>query len=363
MTLGIHAKETDNVGTLDMVFLSFVFKKLHFVFCFLLIWYVVFKIYDHIKSFKTSIQVPECKKCSKTIVPYIKNVENACGPNINLVVLVLNHVDNYLPRSMIRETWGNQKDQLKFNTKVIFFVGKTDYMIRVNQEHKDFNDIVQIDLHEDYRKLSIKTTLAFGWMKTYCPNVKYILKTDDDVFINLKKLIDTTRRYNLNNVIGGHCFGYEFPDRNNRSKWYVSYEEYVGKKYPPYCSGGGYLMQTQTAIKLYEKAKDTPFFPMEDVFVGFLAHKAGIRTLSLPGFYIFSKPSDVDFYCRCLVVRHRVNIKEGYAIWSNITCHRDWDNTETYPCVEETGEIIMTSLTFAVVLCLLMALLLCGRVR
>lgn len=346
-----------------MVFLSFVFRKLHFVFCFLIISYVLFKIYDHIKSVRTSVQVPECKKCSETMIPYIKNLENACGPNIKMVILILNHVDHYVPRTMIRETWGNQKDQLKFNTKVIFFVGKTEYMIGVDKEQEDFNDIVQLDLQENYRKLSIKTTLAFGWMKTYCPNVKYMLKTDDDVFINLKTLTHITSRYNLNNVIGGHCFGYEFPDRHNRSKWYVSNEEYAGEKYPPYCSGGGYLMQTTTAIKLYEKAMDTPYFPMEDVFVGFLAYKAGIGTLSLPGFYIFSKPSNLEYYCRCLVVRHRVKVEEGYSIWGNITCHNDWDKTKNYPCVEETGEIIITSSTFFVVLFLLIALLLCVRVR
>ena len=40
--------------------------------------------------------------------------------------------------------------------------------------------------NDTYNNLTLKTLAAFDWMLTFCPQAEYLLKTDDDMFIQVK---------------------------------------------------------------------------------------------------------------------------------------------------------------------------------
>ena len=44
------------------------------------------------------------------------------------------------------------------------------------------------DFKEDYFNLTIKHVFALKWIASYCNDVSYILKADDDVIVNLPLL-------------------------------------------------------------------------------------------------------------------------------------------------------------------------------
>ena len=84
--------------------------------------------------------------------------------------------------------------------------------------------------------------MGFEWAARYC-SFLFLLKTDDDVFVNSRRLFDVLRlkstpkkglymgKVNHNPVV-----------KRGRGKWRVGYIEYSGRYYPHYCSGGGFVM-------------------------------------------------------------------------------------------------------------------------
>lgn len=56
-------------------------------------------------------------------------------------------------------------------------------------------------------------------------------------------------------------------DRNIKSKWYVSPDEYPGKDYPNYCPGFTILYSVDAALKIYKAVQSIPYFWIDDVHV------------------------------------------------------------------------------------------------
>lgn len=52
-----------------------------------------------------------------------------------------------------------------------------------------YGDIVQEDFVDSYRNLTHKAIMALRWVSQNCQNAKLILKADDDIFINIFKLV------------------------------------------------------------------------------------------------------------------------------------------------------------------------------
>lgn len=48
-----------------------------------------------------------------------------------------------------------------------------------------YGDIVQENFTDSYRNLTYKCIEAMKWISTYCNRTAYILKADDDVFVNI----------------------------------------------------------------------------------------------------------------------------------------------------------------------------------
>jgi hypothetical protein len=84
-------------------------------------------------------------------------------------------------------TYGHQKD-----IAVGFLVGGvSDEKVRsaLYSESELHGDIIQSHVFDSYDNLTLKTVSALEWIDTYCYQVKFILKTDDDMFINVPRLL------------------------------------------------------------------------------------------------------------------------------------------------------------------------------
>ena len=49
--------------------------------------------------------------------------------------------------------------------------------------------IILFFFQDTYQNLTIKTVMGLKWMSIFCPKAKYVLKTDDDIFVNIPLLI------------------------------------------------------------------------------------------------------------------------------------------------------------------------------
>ena len=59
-------------------------------------------------------------------------------------------------------------------------------MADLEEESDQNGDLVITEHLDSYNNLTLKTMAAFDWMLTFCPQTEYLLKTDDDMFIQVR---------------------------------------------------------------------------------------------------------------------------------------------------------------------------------
>ncbi len=69
-------------------------------------------------------------------------------------------------------------------------VGKNNDAIQKDLigEMKTHHDILQGDFEDKYENLPIKHTFGLKWVASQCSHVRYLLKADDDIVMNLPYL-------------------------------------------------------------------------------------------------------------------------------------------------------------------------------
>ncbi len=160
-------------------------------------------------------------------------------------------------------------------------------------------------VEESYANLVFKTLEALRWALRHVA-FGTLLKTDDDTLVHVgrtaawlhhrvparaRPLLYAGRVFNDSQVIRSnmskqHLFHPEwFPD--DFRKWSVPFESYAGGPYyPPYCSGGGYLVGTQSASRIVSaydarRRAGRPVVQVEDAFVGILAEESGVHATDI----------------------------------------------------------------------------------
>lgn len=66
----------------------------------------------------------------------------------------------------------------------------------LQEEKLHHNDIVQVDVIDSYANLTLKSVALLHWVHTHCRDADYVLKIDDDVFVNTKALSEIPRLFN-----------------------------------------------------------------------------------------------------------------------------------------------------------------------
>ena len=119
--------------------------------------------------------------------------------------------------------------------------------------------------------------MLYKWSIQNCPNVQYVLKADDDSFVDtfhLPRFLERHKFSEISNFLLCFVVRGNFPQRNVSDKWYVTRDEYRGEKYPPYCSGSVYVTKIKTMKKILSKVKDIKYLFIDDLFVTGIAAKA-----------------------------------------------------------------------------------------
>ncbi|KHJ46789.1 N-acetyllactosaminide 3-alpha-galactosyltransferase [Trichuris suis] len=106
-------------------------------------------------------------------------------------------------------------------------------------------------------------------------------------------------------------------DRNKKGRWYVSYEEFNGTKYPRYCSGSSYSLSMQAVQPLVDSVERTPFLWVDDVYItGLLANTANVKHVDMESIYKFHDHNDRHFFDTPFVFFHSPrSLNKKYALW------------------------------------------------
>ena len=220
---------------------------------------------------------------------------------IELLVLVTSHPGHVDLRGAFRRALPSTALR-SFNMRRMFLLGRintqqtgyrqVDQSI-IEEEHLKYGDIVQGDFVESYRNLSYKHIMGLKYATHFCPHAELLLKMDDDIAVDLFRLLQLVRNQSLSSmqIAGAVLTGNELnPVRDKSSKWYVSRDDYAATRYPPFVSGWAYITTIEVARQLVRHADLSPFFWIDDTYItGLLATLSNVTHLDIrPHFTVFT---------------------------------------------------------------------------
>jgi hypothetical protein len=114
-------------------------------------------------------------------------------PNDLVPIIVLSKASNIEVRDAIRRTWGFSRlyRHSTLRIKVFFLVGTDDFLTqRLIMEQNVFDDVIQVNIPDIYTFSAYKELSAMTWVRSYLPGVPFYIKTEDDVILNMKLLVN-----------------------------------------------------------------------------------------------------------------------------------------------------------------------------
>ncbi|XP_039747986.1 uncharacterized protein LOC120625116 isoform X2 [Pararge aegeria] len=221
------------------------------------------------------------------------------NPDLDEVLSMLKKSKDFPKEEILEEETGSTVD-----FKLVFLLGlpsqenDTSIQDKIEEEVEKYGDVIQEGFVDSYNNLTLKSIMMLKWVTNNCnESVRYFLKTDDDVYVNVPNLVlnlqnrsqvhDSTKGQEKEYLLIGDLICGARPVQDVSNKWYSPRYMYGGRVYPRYLSGTGYVLSSHTAMALYEAALRTSYFHLEDIYItGMCAVRAKPRIVPRdePGF-------------------------------------------------------------------------------
>lgn len=242
-----------------------------------------------------------CDSCFVRNYTYLNKPNDICdtnsysSPDLDMIIAIPSEASRRYQRDLIRQTWASiSMNNTSPAVRHVFLLGvvplknpsennhtAANMQDLINRESQLYNDIVQQNFNDVRMNLTLKTLMLLDWVNSYCYTAKYILKIDQDVFINVQNVLKLIKESTLNTdknlAILGKCSSdlHIGPHRDPKTKYHITYEMYPQEKLPPLCYGPRYLIPQKLVKPLLEVAPDTPYLAIEDGYLGLLLAKTG----------------------------------------------------------------------------------------
>ncbi|XP_017060502.1 beta-1,3-galactosyltransferase 5 isoform X2 [Drosophila ficusphila] len=205
------------------------------------------------------------------------------GVHTKLLVLITSALHHEKARMSIRQTWMHYG--VRRDVGMAFVMGQgsnTTIDQSLEQEGFMYGDLIRGHFLDSYDNLTLKTISLLEWADLHCPKAKFVLKTDDDMFINVPKLMSLMETLKANRSIYGCRAENWKPIRNRKSKYHITIAQYAKKIFPYFTTGPAYLITGDIVHDLYIRSLKTPFLKLEDVFTtGIVAESLNIRRVNV----------------------------------------------------------------------------------
>ncbi|GIY71496.1 beta-1,3-galactosyltransferase 4 [Caerostris darwini] len=166
--------------------------------------------------------------------------------------------------------------------------------------------MLQGDYKDTYRNLTAKVVRGLRWAASSRCRPHYVLKTDDDCFVNLPLLLHFLSRQNpiQNNLYAGHVRWSSPVVRDPNSRWYVSDADFAGSRFVPYVNGAGYVLSLDVVQKFAKFSALVRPFPNEDAYVGTVLYMVGVRPVYSARFVTHSETWQLCNFLYLFVIHH-----------------------------------------------------------
>ncbi|DBA84062.1 hypothetical protein WJX77_012346 [Trebouxia sp. C0004] len=201
-------------------------------------------------------------------------------------------------RLAVREAWAN-KAQIPGVSVARFILSEDERTPQVTKEVDQHSDIVFVNHKTNYKSILFKTYYVLEYAVTNF-DVKFVLKTDDDAFINIAPLMSQlhllciTEECRNERIYMGRMAKESEVLLQPGHKWNnIIFHNHTGlRTYPTYAMGGGYVLSGDVAnmlvtVNLKMKLK---FTPIEDATLGFWLMSMDLRHIDHRRFHTWAAP-------------------------------------------------------------------------
>ncbi|XP_007900980.2 beta-1,3-galactosyltransferase 9 [Callorhinchus milii] len=285
------------------------------------------------------------ERARKLTVGYIKSnasqffclsSSGACGhSNIFLLSIISSDVENSSRRDVIRRTWANVTRVRGYSVLTLFALGMPrtpDAQSDIRREFAKHGDLIQGKFLDGPENLTLKTIMIMQWAVTFCPKALFILKSNEESFVNYVSLMGYLLglRRHAEDLYIGRVQHQDMPNRNPLDANFVPVSQYASQRYPDYCSAAAFVISQDVARKIYVVSADLGSSLPEAVFVGICAKRAGVVPTHSSR---FSGNKHIRFNRCCyqfLFSSYGLSDEELGAMWEEISDSRDCSMLETY---------------------------------
>ncbi|KAI3437945.1 hypothetical protein D9Q98_000389 [Chlorella vulgaris] len=201
-------------------------------------------------------------------------------------------------RLAVREAWSNRA-QVPGQVVARFILSEDERTPQVEKELEQYGDIVFVQQKTNYKSILYKTYHVMEYAAAnYDP--AFVLKTDDDAFINVAPLMEQLRAMCENpdcrreRLYMGKMAKHSEVLLQPGHKWNnAAFHNHTGlKEYPNYMMGGGYVVGGEVARILVDinTRMRLKFTPIEDATLGFWLMAMDLRHIDHPRFYTWAAP-------------------------------------------------------------------------
>ena len=252
-----------------------------------------------------------------------------CRFNTSLVILVMSLHHMTSQRQAIRDTWGSVSNSYSwpnsnqhFSIEVFFVLGinkNSSLNTAVAMEAAEKKDVIVAQFDDSYFNLTLKVLLAFKWTRDFCSTAKYVMKVDEDTYINIPKFVDLLHSQQMNNTLLGPYFFTSLVER--MGKFAVSKSGFPASKYPPHLKGNAYVMPTDVSMKILAVSEYMPYVNIEDCEItGILAKIFNFRHIGFKPnqYYLTKAASSCELVTGSTIVSQQIFDKTFYNIWDRV---------------------------------------------
>ncbi|XP_028392792.1 beta-1,3-galactosyltransferase brn-like [Dendronephthya gigantea] len=185
-------------------------------------------------------------------------------------------------REAIRQTWGNQSnceqrkasqdERLKhLRWLLVFVVGKAGSRTNDDElniaEARQHNDMLIGNITDNYINNVIKFYMGQVWASRF--DVKYTMKTDDDVYVRIPRVLEYLVHAKFPRPFyGGATYPSIRVDRSIGGKWAVSWKYYNKTHFPRFNPGAFFILSSDLLNRLWNYTCVRKPFHTDDAYVG-----------------------------------------------------------------------------------------------
>jgi hypothetical protein len=234
---------------------------------------------------------------------YVLTPKRSCNNDTYMVILVHSFHPYDDRRHAIRSTWGGAavgrhhwpRENITRKVKLFFMLGThplTKMNSAIRKESEKYDDIIQGNFFDAYVNMTLKSLLGLKYMSDYCKHAQYLLKSDDDMIVNMPYLLDILQEKNITRSIMGPL------NRGSKvfraGKWKVSLTDFPFRIYPAYESGSAYVITNDLVSDLYNTSHYVRHFHVDDAYItGILGKIIGVNHQEQKGFAFWTDKAPV----------------------------------------------------------------------